>query len=678
MNPILGIYPMPMNRTLSATLLTLYSIWACAEPQNALELTVEDLLNVEVTSVSKKAQSLNDAAAAVFVITNEDIKRAGVTSIPEALRMAPGLDVARIDSNKWAVSARGFNGRYANKLLVLLDGRNAYTRSFSGVYWENQDVMLEDVDRIEVIRGPGATLWGANAVNGVINIITKHSSKTQGGLLVGGGGTQEQGFGAFRYGARLSDHVTGRAYVKGFNRNQNTSAFGEGAGDGWDKAQGGFRVDSNLTLNDELTLQGDIYHSQISQAITIPKVVAPYIDRFDEHADTYGGNVLGRWQHTVSTTSDYSLQFYYDYYRRNEAWFSEGRNTLDLDFQHRFGFMDNHEVIWGLGYRYTHDDTGISRLLSLNPVSRNEQLFSAFVQDEVALIDNALWLTLGSKFEHNDYSGFEGQPTVRLMWAPHSQHRFWGAISRAVRTPSRGEHDAAGFLQEVIPPQTQPFLAPLPVAVELQGDRGYDSEHVISYELGYRTTFVKSLSIDLTAFYNDYDNLRNANLGAVYPGMLEGSPVFIQPVTLSNDFKAKTYGVEIATIWQMLDWWRWDANYSLLKTELQQTELPQFGISPQQRMSLRSVISMDHGLDLDLWLRYVDKNTSVGVFGSDVIKDYVTMDVRLAWRPVNGLELSLVGQNLLSESHLEYRQENQTLPTFIDRGMYGKLSWSFD
>lgn len=667
---------MHINRFAAAWLLVLHSIGVFAESDNALELSVEDLLNVEITSVSKKAQSLNDAAAAVFVISNEDIKRAGVTSVPEALRMVPGLDVARIDSNKWAVTARGFNGRYANKLLVLVDGRNAYTRSFSGVYWENQDVMLEDLDRIEVIRGPGATLWGANAVNGVVNIITKHSSKTQGGLIAGGGGTEEQGFGAFRYGAELNDNTTGRVYVKGFKRDENSNSSGVGAGDDWDKVQGGFRVDSSLTLNDELTLQGDLYHSLITQNISIPTISTPYVDNFHEKADTYGGNILGRWQHTTSITSDYSLQLYYDYYRRNEAWFSEGRNIFDLDFQHRFGLMDRHEVIWGLGYRYTHDDTAVSRLLRLSPASRNDQLFSAFIQDEIELIDNTLWLTLGSKFEHNDYSGFEGQPTVRFMWAPHGQHRIWGAISRAVRTPSRGEHDAAGFLQEVYPPQA--LTMNLPVVVELQGDRRYDAEHVISYELGYRTSFIESLSIDLTAFYNDYDNLRHANLAEPYLDLLGTTPLLRQPVTLSNDLKAQTYGVEVATTWQMLDWWRWDANYSVLKTELQRSALPQFGISPQQRFSLRSVMSLNQNLDFDLWFRYVDNNTSVGVFGSDTIKDYVTMDVRLAWKPVAGLELSLVGQNLLDESHLEYRQENQTLPSYIDRGMYGKIIWSFD
>ncbi|AMK79046.1 MULTISPECIES: TonB-dependent receptor plug domain-containing protein [Methylomonas] len=641
-----------------------------AASQDALELNVEDLLNVEVTSVSKKAQALNDSAAAIFVITHDDIKRTGATSIPEALRMAPGLDVARIDSNKWAVSARGFNSRFANKLLVLIDGRNTYTRSFSGVYWENQDVMLEDVERIEVIRGPGATLWGANAVNGVINIITKHSSKTAGGLLTGGGGTEEQGFGALRYGAQLGEDTTGRTYVKGFKRDQNTNALGAGAGDDWDKVQGGFRIDSNLTLKDELKLQGDLYHSHLNQTITIPQIAAPYTDTFRDKAETYGGNILGRWQHTVSTSSDYSLQLYYDYYRRNEAWFSEGRNTLDLDFQHRFSLLDNNEIIWGFGYQYTHDDTRAGRLLSLSPTSRNDQLFSTFVQDEMELIDQKLWLTLGTKLEHNDYSGFEGQPTARLMWTPHSQHRIWGAVSRAVRTPSRAEHNMS-LLQTVVPPSA---LNPFPTEVNLQGTRNFRTEDVIAYELGYRTTFIKSLSIDIAGFYNDYKNLRYPTQVPYYFDPTRF--VVVQPVPLGNDYKAKTYGFEVATVWQMLDWWRWDANYSLLKTDMQDTA-PPFGTSPQQRVSLRSALSVSKDLDFDLWFKYVDNNTSATVYGMNHIKNYVTMDARLAWRPVHEVELSLVGQNLFASSHLEYQQENMVMPTLIDRGMYGKASWSF-
>jgi iron complex outermembrane receptor protein len=655
---------------------TLFSIYlicistANSDQNDLLGLSVEDLLNVEVISVAKKAKSLNDSPAAIFVISQDDIKRIGATSIPEALRLAPGIDVSRIDSNKWAVSARGFNGRFANKLLVLIDGRNTYTRAFAGVYWENQDVMLEDVDRIEVIRGPGATLWGANAVNGVINIITKHSADTQGGLLASGFGSEEQGFGALRYGTKLSADTSARLYVKGFNRDESTTQLGDRAGDDWDKVQGGFRVDSHLSLQDSLTVQGDVYSSDINQKTTLPTVSPPYQKTFDENIDSFGGNLLMRHQHTFSSTSDYSLQVFYDFYERDEFFLKESRHSLDVDFQHRFGLLEWNDVVWGLGYRYNHDDFVSSTFATISPLSRNDQLFSAFVQDEITLIDDALWLTLGSKLEHNNYSGFEVQPTARLIWKPHQQHRLWGGVSRAVRTPSRLEHNST-FLQRVIPAQSTTMPA---VAIRLDQSINLNSEEVISYEVGYRTTFIDNVSIDFTAFYNDYDDLRSGDLENP---IFMGSYVEV-PITVSNKNSGHTYGFEMAAVWQMLDWWRWDANYNLLKTGFsQQDAVNQLGSSPQQRMSLRSIISPWQDIDVDLLFRYVDENVVASSFGTAFIKDYVSLDIRLAWRPIKGVELSLVGQNLLAEQHLEYRQENFVQDTSIDRGVYGKLVWEF-
>ncbi|MFW5443711.1 MAG: TonB-dependent receptor plug domain-containing protein [Methylococcaceae bacterium] len=645
---------------------------AYSDQNELLELSVEDLLNVEVISVAKKAKSLNDSPAAIYVITQDDIKRIGATSIPEALRLAPGIDVARIDANKWAVSARGFNGRFANKLLVLIDGRNSYTRAFAGVYWENQDVMLEDVERIEVIRGPGATLWGANAVNGVINIISKHSSDTQGGLLVAGGGTELQGFGAFRYGTELNSDTTARAYIKGFKQGENTHQTGEKSGDAWDKVQGGFKVDSLLTTQDNLTIQGDVYRSILKQNTTYPQITFPYQTNINESIDTFGGNLLVRQQHTFSSTSDYSLQVFYDFYDRDETFIKESRHVVDIDFQHRFTFFDWNDLVWGAGYRYEHDDFLITNISNVSPSSKNDQLFSVFIQDEITLIDDTLWLTVGSKFEHNDYSGFEAQPTARLMWALHHQHRIWGAVSRAVRTPSRLEFDMDA-LQAVVPPSP-----PVPAAtlVTLQGNSKFDSEEVISYEVGYRTTFIENVSIDFTAFYNDYRNLISGENGSFVPPTLT-SPAMI-PFYIENNNSAHTYGFEIATVWQMLDWWRWDANYSLLKTDFDRPEAEDtIGSSPQQHLSIRSAISPWKNINLDILFRYVDTNIAKSSFGTTVINDYVSMDIRLAWQPANDIELSLVGQNLLSEKHLEYRQEILTTPTEIDRGMYGKLTWQF-
>jgi iron complex outermembrane recepter protein len=646
-----------------------------AEEQNeVLNLSVEDLLNVEVTSVAKKAQSLNDAAAAIFVISNEDIKRTGVTNIPDALRLAPGLDIARISANQWAVSSRGFNGRFANKLLVLVDGRNAYARSFSGVYWEDQDVMLEDIDRIEVIRGPGAALWGANAVNGVINIITKNSAETQGGLLTGGGGNQERGFGSLRYGVKLGEETSARAYVKGFDRNQNTLQSGGEAGDDWSKVQGGFRLDSQLNTQDALTVQGDVYQATVNQFAYFPQVSAPYLSTGNTSNERVGGNLLGRFQHTFSPTADYSLQFFYDAYKHEETMFTDRRHTLDLQFQHRFGLLDWHEIIWGAAYNYGNDQitgnqapNGSAPGMNFIPDRINDQLASAFIQDEMTLIDNKLWLTIGARFEHNDYSGFEGQPSAKVMWAPHNQHRLWAGVSRAVRTPSRAERYGS-VVTRVIPPQALPF----PIQVVAQGNTNYKSEEVISYEAGYRTTFSKAVSLDITGFYNDYRDLRSVDQGTP---SFNGTSV-TQPLDFTNNLGGETYGVEIATIWQMLDWWRWDVNYSWLHTQLNDSD-PKTGISPQQRVSLRGALSPWQAVDLDFWFRYVDTNLSQTAFGPTAINAYVTLDLRAAWRPVKDVELSVVGQNLLQQSHLEYVSENQTYPTLIDRGVYGKLSWNF-
>jgi iron complex outermembrane receptor protein len=636
---------------------------AYSDQDDLMGLSVEDLLNVEVISVAKKAKSLNNSPAAIFVISQDDIKRIGATSIPEALRLAPGLNVARIDANKWAVSARGFNARFANKLLVLIDGRSAYTQAFAGVYWENQDVMMEDVERIEVVRGPGATLWGANAVNGVINIITKHSADTQGGLLVAGGGSEEQGFGAFRYGGQLNTDTTARAYVKGFNRDESTVESGNKAGDDWDKVQGGFRLDSQLTAHDTLTLQGDAFQSIINQQSFSASFTPPFQTTFNESMETFGGNLLVRQQHTFSSTSDYSLQVFYDFYERDEKLITESRHTVDIDFQHRFALLDWNDVVWGLGYRYSHDDWRSSPIIKINPSSRNTQIFSAFVQDEITLVDNYLWLTLGSKFEHNDYSGFEAQPTARLMWAPHQQHRLWSAVSRAVRTPSRVDENIK-IVSAIFP--TRPF-SPL-AALTFNGSEQFDSEELISYELGYRTTVIDDVSVDITAFYNDYSNLRSLRKG---PASFEGT-FLEQPFVFDNENSAQTYGFEIATVWQMLDWWRWDVNYSFLKMDFEgQDAAAQIGISPQQSVSLRSAINPFKDINLDVLFRYVD------TYKDPDIKGYVSLDIRLAWQPVDDIELSLVGQNLLAGNHLEFINESLPRPIEIERGIYGKLTWRF-
>lgn len=639
------------------------------EDEDVFELSLQELLQIQVISVSKKPQVLADAAAAVFVISNEDIKRTGVTSVPEALRLAPGINVARINSHKWAISSRGFNGSFSNKLLVMIDGRSVYDPSFSGVYWDSQNILLEDVERIEVIRGPGASIWGANAVNGVINIISKQAKQTQGGLLVAGGGTEEKGFASMRYGVELNEDSHVRAYVTGFEKGEFKNEQGNNAGDDWSNVQAGFRLDSKLTNKSVVTFQGDVYRSSENEIVNFPQLTPPYSKTENDSFKNYGWNILTNFEHKFSDTSEYSVQFYYDHYERNEVIQKTRNDTLDIEFKNSFTLGEEQKVIWGLGYRYKHDDFTDQKYSDITPDSRNDQLFSAFVQDEIALLKNKLFLTLGSKFEHNDYSGFEIQPTARLMWKASENQRLWGAVSRAVRTPSRADHGVS-LLVQVIPDQPFPGVA---TGVTMSGDVNFKSEELIAYEVGYRHEVTDDAAFDITAFYHDYDHLLGTRLGAFDPNTLTQATFF------DNSSEGETYGVETSIVWTMLDWWRWNLNYSFLKTQLHTSAVHQQSISPNHQVSVRASIIPWDQINMDLWFRYVGEDQGINSRGSEefVINDYTTLDLRVAWQANKSLELSLTGQNLLDSQHLEYLHETSTFQTEVPRGFYGKLEWQF-
>lgn len=642
-----------------------------------LSLSLEELVNLEITSVSKKPQKVSDSAAAVFVITQEDIRRSGATSIPEALRLAPGVNVARIDNNKWAITARGFNGRFANKLLVLMDGRSVYTPLFSGVYWDVQDTLLDDIERIEVIRGPGATLWGANAVNGVINIITKHSENTQGLLAKGGYGSEEKGFAAVRYGGAVGDSGNYRAYVKYFNRDGYDAIGGGEAADDWNAFRGGFRYDGRLGSKNTLTVQGDAYSGTEGQTNNQFSLNPPSYRLIKEEDSTFsGGNLLLRWERTLSETSNLALQTYYDRTERNEtALVKESRDTFDLDFQHRFALSSRQEIIWGLGYRVSWDDLDPNEpSISTNQSSQTDQTASLFVQDEITLKPEVLRLILGSKFEHNDYTGFEVQPNARLIYTPSEKHSLWASVSRAVRTPSRAEEDATITLS-IIPPTPIP---PTPtVIVTAEGNDDYDSEELLAWELGYRFMPSAALSFDLAAFLNIYDNLRSGEPQTFDPSAL---PLhLVLPNLLQNKLKAKTWGFEAVADWKIRAWWKVQTAYSFLQTDVDMEsdsndigsiDLME-GTSPKHQLSLRSSMDLPRDIELDFWLRYADELESLG------IDDYLTLDIRLGWEPRPGLELALVGQNLLQNSHQEYSPEYQTLATESPRGIYGQAVWRY-
>ncbi|WP_419660218.1 TonB-dependent receptor [Desulfosarcina variabilis str. Montpellier] len=641
-----------------------------AQTQDLTEMSIEELMNIQVTSVSKKAQHLSDSAAAIFVITNDDLRKSGVTSIADALRMVPGLNVTRIDSNKWAINSRSSTSRFSDKLLVLMDGRSVYTHYFSGVYWEVQDIMLQDIKRIEVIRGPGATLWGANAVNGVINIITKSAADTQGAFMSAGGGSIEKVFAEARYGGRIGTDSYYRVYAKGFERGEFEFIDGEDAGDEWGMRQGGFRFDSRLNASDGLTVQGDVYDGDIDQKLYLPTTTPPFISTVDDETDVSGGNLLGRWQRTFSSTSDLTLMAYYDRSRRKEAWTDQERDSFDLDIQHHFRMGERNNIIWGARYYWTNDEFGNTSIITLDPTTRTDELFSVFLQDEITLYRDRLWLTLGSKFEHNDYTGFEMQPSGRLFWAAADEHKLWAAVSRAVRTPSRIESDST-LVNDVVPPSSS---SPLPIALTLVGNENFEAEALIAYELGYRFLPDPVFSLDLALFYNDYDNHRSAETGTP---TFQGTYIK-QPVNLGNNYSTHTYGGEAAVGWQARNWLKLDLAYSYLECNFEDSN--QLGRAPRHQISLRSAVKLHADVDLDVWLRYMDDATTVNVDDADyfyAIDDYLTLDLRLAWRPIPSLELSIVGQNLLDSNHLEFVQEAYSRPTDVPRSVYAKISYGF-
>ncbi|MCS6285630.1 MAG: TonB-dependent receptor [Nitrospira sp.] len=639
------------------------------------DLSLEELLNVEVTSVTKQAQPLAQTAAAIFVLTQEDIRRSGATSIPEALRMVPGLQVARLDSNKWAISSRGFNGRFANKLLVLIDGRTVYTPLYSGVFWDVQDTLLEDIDRIEVIRGPGAALWGANAVNGVINVITKKAKDTQGGLLVGGAGTEERGFTGIRYGMPLSDNTHIRAYGKFFARDSQATATGDPATDPWHQARGGMRIDHNAANGDLLTLQGDFYQGEYRERLTSPTLTSPFSSTSDLKGQVTGGNLLGRWTHALSPTSGLTLQMYYDRSERATPQLGEKRDIADIDFQHHLAVSTQHHIVWGLGYRFTNDQLTNSQTIQFSPFSRVMNLWSGFVQDEITVVPKTVALTLGSKIEHNDLSGLVVQPNGRLRWTPTDHQTVWASVSRAVRTPSRAEDDVR-INQTTTPPSAA--TGGLPALATLVGNRGYGNEKTLAYEVGYRNQLSRTLSADVTAFYNNYKDLRTIEPGTA---SVETTPAPLHlsvPFNATNHLRAETYGVEASVEWHPLDWWRIQPSYTYLYMHLytDQTTDPTAGDakgqSPAHQISMRSLMSLPHNIELDLWGRYVDRLVVAQV------PSYVTMDVRIGWRPTKQLEFSLVGQNLLDNHRPEFKEPIvSSAPTEIQRSVYGKVTWRF-
>lgn len=653
------------------------------------ELSIEELLDLEVFSVSRKDQPQFRVASAVHVLTGEDLRRSGVMSIPEALRLVPGMSVARLNANRWAITCRGFSEYYANKLLVMIDGRTVYSPIFSGVMWEENDVMLEDLDRIEVIRGPGATSWGANAVNGVVNILSKSARDTQGWLLSTGCGTELQNQTALRYGGAAGENTWYRIWGKFtshdalmYNEDIDGDDDDRDAHDGWTAGQFGFRVDHEAG-RDRLTVQGDVHTTRIDHELLRynPATGRNELERGDE--DSKGMNLLARWQRAWSKDSELSVQFFYDRLDKVLNFTPTRVDTYDLDLQHRLRLGARHDVVWGLGYRTVRDAMDSTPEFSFDPESRQESLFSAFIQDEIALVPERLSLTVGSKFDHNYHTGFEFQPSARLLYTPREDLTFWGAVSRAVRTPSRFEDDVT-FNRFALAGPASPFVPRIDFTVHPEDDNRSESLH--AYELGVRVSPVPSLLLELNTFYQVYNRL-------VWPTAptqrftVDGTtPVLLQEQTLDDDARGHTYGAEVTAHWKVNERFTLKGGYSHLHLKLYdhgaQDERTHYryayGTGPENIAYVTGSFDLPHRLELDLTGHYMDHNRFwVGEMHN--VPSFVDLDMRLGWRPNQHTELALIGRNLLDSHRPEFESQtaNEPSPTENERGLFLKLTLRF-
>ncbi|HYG28317.1 MAG TPA: TonB-dependent receptor [Caulobacteraceae bacterium] len=602
-------------------------------------LSLEELANLEITSVSRRPERISQAAAAVYVLNSEEVRRSGATSLPEVLRLAPNLQVQRVNAADYAISARGFNGfETSNKLLVLIDGRSIYSTLHSGVFWDIRTPPLEDLDRIEVVSGPGGTLFGANAVNGVINVISQSSFDTQGTLLNVGAGDEDKTLTA-RQGWRMGENGAGRAYVYAFDRDTSFRADGSDATDDASGVRGGFRTDWTFGAN-TLSGQGEIFRNRLR--------TNEDFSGQGTHAD--GAHLLARWTRDFAAAGQLEVQAYYDKVELVEPLLTERNDTYDLHFQHAFSWGDRHELVWGGGYREAATElvSGVPGSF-LDPQRRTVTLGNVFVQDQIALAE-ALTLTLGVKYETNNFSGEEILPNARLAWRVGDGHLLWGAVSRASRTPNRIERDLRAVVGGVT------FL----------GGGDFQSERLTAYELGYRSNPTANTAISVSAFYNDYDNLRT----------VRPDPATFVPIVFANDAEGRTYGMEAWGSWDVRPRWRLSAGVSTLDKQFELkpgasdiSNIASIGNDPDYQVLLRSQSDITDSIELDLRLR------AVGELDRSQVDDYVEADARIGWHVTDNVELAVTGQNLLDDLRLETQDTQRR--RYFGRSVYANLRMTF-
>ncbi len=635
-------------------------------------LSLEELSQIEVTSPSKEPHQAFGVPAAIYVITGDDIRRSGATSIPEALRMAPGVEVARIDGNKWSIGIRGFGTRLSRSVLVIIDGRTVYTTFFAGTYWEVQDTLMEDIDRIEVIRGPGGTIWGPNAVDGVINVITKSAKETHGLLVSATTGNEEQGATTVRYGGGNGKDLDYRVYVKAFTRGPEVHSDHANFDD-WRAGQAGFHLDWTGRPNETVTVQGDMYLEEAGERVTATSYTPPYSQNIDGNASLSGGNVLLRWKRDLGNGNDIQVQTYYDRTDRNEPNFAETRDTFDIDLLHLIHVGKRHTITWGAGARFSIGNAPpVVSGLTFDPQKRTDFLYTGFLQDEIGLVGNHLTLTLGTKLLKTNFTDVEPQPSARLAWTPSKTQTVWAAFTHAVRTPSRAEDDfnLSGYISTTA--TGEPFFA------RFEANKNFAPEQLNGYELGYRRLIRQNLFLDVTGFFNHYHDLFSEDI--IGPPVEEESPApvhLLLPAQFRNDLRGNTAGVEIAPEWRPTKSWRLRGSYSFLNMDLHKapntedigTAVTIEGSSPQHQASVQSSFDLSKKVELNLTYRYVSALTSQNVPG------YSSADINLGWHVTSHLGIALVGMNLLQPAHFEYQGDPGPL-VGIRRSGYVKFTWT--
>ncbi len=633
-----------MAATLSGALLGTGGAMASENLDDLLDLNLEDLLTLEVSSVSRKLEKLRNAAAAVYVLTGDEIRRTGAISIPDALRTVPGLQVGQINANQSIVSVRGFGGRWSNKLLVLIDGRTIYMPSYAGVYWDEHDIPIENIDRIEVIRGPGATLWGANAVNGIINIITRDATGLNGGQVALASGSEVPHDVFARQHFSISKDVDSYVYAKLTARDSSNLSGGGDANDDWKTHRAGFRIDGRKA--NEWGLQGDVYENDGNQLVVTE--LSP--------KSTITGNgwfLSGYMKRELNEDQNVHLKVYYDHQERSEVFVQQQHDTIDIDFQHNVMFGSMHDLVWGLGLRQVNDDFSSTSSVTFTPSSRETSLYSLFVQDEVTLLPDQLSLIVGSKYEHNDFTGDEIQPNLRMVWQPDEAQTVWGSVSKAVHVPARVDED--GVIHMAFPGRP---------ALDILGNKFLESEELIAYELGYRWFPEGTVTLDAAFFYNDYSKL------------FGGMPDPLNPLRINfvNLYEGQSWGGELSLKWKPSETWRVTANYSHISLDTSSDFINRN--TPENQLSLTALWDICPHWMLDTRIRYVGKVAWAREFGPvSPIDDYTALDLHLSWHPVAQLSVSLNGRNVTDAQHQEAIGEVFTPATNVPRSLAVEIEY---